>query len=228
MCFSPESSFAVAAVLIPVGGWCLWKARRQASEWMLLAAFPLAFAVQQLIEGFVWIAIDAGNADGTLNAGRGFLFFSHFFWPAYAPLAVMCSEPDPDRRRVIGFMAVIGAVFGASIMVPAVLFPGWLEVGVTDGSIDYRTRLVYDGVVGRDALKVIYAAIILSAFFVSTRSGLRLYGMAILASVIFAAVFYPGVFISVWCFFAAILSLCVVLVLMGETGRNPTSPPVQQ
>lgn len=130
MCFSAESSFALAAALAPAAAFSFAGARRIGSGWLPLALFPAAFAVQQAAEGALWLDLAQGDAAGATWSSRGFLFFSHFFWPAFAPLAVRAAEPDPRRRRLIGWIAALGALFGASIAFPSLALRDWLAVEV--------------------------------------------------------------------------------------------------
>ncbi|MBK5270573.1 MAG: hypothetical protein JJE22_06125 [Bacteroidia bacterium] len=39
-------------------------------------------------------------------------------------------------------------------------------------------------------------------------------GIVFIASYLFAVIFYPGFVISVWCFFAAILSIIVLWIIL--------------
>jgi hypothetical protein len=209
MCFSAESSFVLAAALVPAAAFSVARARRMGPGWLPLAIFPAAFAVQQAAEGLLWLDIAQGDADGAALSSRGFLFFSHFFWPLWAPLAVWAAEPDPRRRRLVSWIAALGALFGASIAFPAIALRDWLSVEVVHVSIEYHTTLIWDGVLGRTPLRVIYAALILAAFFLSTHRALQAFGALILAAVVVTLLGWPHAFISVWCFFAAALSLYV-------------------
>lgn len=206
MCFSATASFTVAGLLAPVAAYSLRAAWRSDRRWLGMAAFPLAFGLQQAIEGAVWLGIDAGDADMVALAGRGFLFFSHFFWLAWVPVAVRMVEPPGPRRRWMGVFAVLGGAYGLSIMAPAILLDGWLVVGVTDGSIDYQTQLIHHDSIAREPLRIAYATIILGALFLSSWRAIQGFGALILGSAIVTTVLFPDVFISVWCFFAAVLS----------------------
>lgn len=224
MCFSQTASFAVAATLAPFGAWCLHRARTLGREWTPLALFPLAFAAQQASEGLLWRGLGAGDAALIAAAARGFLFFSHFFWLAWAPFAVWRLEPEGWRRPVMLGLTVAGALFGLSIFLPSLLRIDWLEVTVIEGSIEYRTTLIYDGVVGRTALRGVYAAIIVSALLLSSRRPIRMFGALIVASLLAALTLYPHAFISVWCFFAAVLSACVAAILLAEGSVRAKGP----
>ncbi len=214
MCFSATASFTVAAVLAPVAAYSLATARRE-PRWSALAVYPLAFGVQQAIEGVLWLALAAGHQDLVALAARGFLFFSHFFWPAWVPLSIWCLETqsEPWRRRALFALVVSGLLFGLSISLPSLIRHDWLSVEIVDGSIEYNTVLIYDGVVGRTVLKVAYAAIVVCALVLSTERLVQVFGGIILVSLLVAEHYFAHAFISVWCYFAAVLSIYVGVML---------------
>jgi hypothetical protein len=57
MCFSMEASFVAAAGLTPVGVYCVARAIRKNLRFLPLAITPIAFAVQQAQEGYVWYGL---------------------------------------------------------------------------------------------------------------------------------------------------------------------------
>jgi hypothetical protein len=213
MCFSATTSFTVAALLAPVGAYSLRMTKQTGKRWLLLASFPLAFAIQQAIEGFVWLGVNADEPLSVAITSRGFLFFSHLFWPTWVPLSVYFLEERRRNKLVLLGLTVLGFAFGLSIAIPALVKPDWLSVIVINGSLEYKTILLYDGFVSREALRVVYAIIVLSALFVSSERTVNIFGILILASVIFARNQYDYAFISVWCYFAAIVSIYIAGML---------------
>ena len=155
---------------------------------MALAAYPLAFGIQQFIEGLLWLAVDAGDEAGIALAARGFLFFSHLFWPAWVPFSVYLLETGPAcwRQRTILALSLIGVLFGLSISVPTLVCRDWLAVDVVNGSIEYMPRLIYDGILDRQLLKLGYGAIILGALLLSRETLLQVFGGIIFAALLFA------------------------------------------
>ena len=214
MCFSATASFTIAAILAPVAAYSLVTARLE-PRWLPLAAYPLAFGLQQAIEGVVWLSLAAADPRVVALAGRGFLFFSHFFWPAWVPFSVYWLEraAEPWRRRWLLALAIVGALFGLSISLPSLLFDDWLSVEVVEGSIEYNTVLLYDDLVTRSVLKVVYAAVVVGALMLSTERPVQIFAGIVLISLLVAEHFFAHAFISVWCFFAAVLSIYVGVML---------------
>jgi hypothetical protein len=220
MCFSASASFAVAAALVPAGVYCLKTASCVGARWISLAAYPLAFAVQQIVEGVLWLGIESDDQAVIYAASRGFLFFSHFFWLAWVPFSVYWLADEQWRRRLLLGLSVVGALFGLSIFLPLLLMADWLSVEQVEHSIEYKTVLIYDGVVGRPVLRGLYALIILSALFLSSNRRVRLLAGLIAASFVGAYFYYSYAFISVWCFFAAVLSTYIVAILAIERRQH--------
>ena len=216
MCFSATASFAVAAPLLPLGVYCLNRARRENVRWMPFAAYPLAFGLQQAVEGALWIGISSGDQALIGAASRGFLFFSHFFWLFWVPMSILALEPDAHRRRILAALAILGGLYGASLFLPILLNEDWLRVAVVHHSIVYKITLIYDGIVNRQVLQVIYAAIIVASLFICSVRQIKVFAMLMLVSVIVANLFFRYAFTSVWCFFAAILSLYVLYIVREE------------
>ena len=216
MCFSATASFALAGVLVPAGIFTIAKIDRGHSAWLPLAAFPLVFGIQQGIEGAVWLGVDGGRQALVETAGRGFLFFSHFFWLVWVPFAVWRLESDPVRRRFAAALVAAGALFGLSLFLPPVLVRDWLAVERVNLSLDYRTTLIYDGVVSRLVLQMAYAAIVVGALALSSDRRIRLFGALVAVSLAAAYVFFAYAYISVWCFFAAILSVYMTVVIQRD------------
>ena len=207
MCFSATASFAMGGALVPLGVLALVKARQVGSHWVPFALYPLAFGIQQGFEGFAWIAMNSGDEAMLFCSSRGFLFFSHFFWPAFAPLSVWMTEPDPRHKLWAGWLSVIGVIYGLLIYLPSLVSPGWTVVEIVQNSLVYKTPTLYEYPVFRVMTRVVYAAIVLGGLSLSTRPEIRLFAVLIGLSLAFTFVFYAYAFISVWCFFAAILSI---------------------
>ena len=126
------------------------------------------------------------------------------------------SESDVRRRRILAALAVLGGLYGASLFLPILLNEDWLSVAVVHRSITYQTTLIYDGIVNSEALRVVYVAIIVASLFVCSVRRIRIFAVLMFVSVIAAILFFDYAFTSVWCYFAAILSLYVLYIVRKE------------
>lgn len=60
--------------------------------------------------------------------------------------------------------------------------------------------------------------------FVTSAKYMRSFGIAILASNLVTKIFFPGNVISVWCYFAAILTISVVVILKNQVNISEKIP----
>ncbi len=212
MCFSATASLVSGTVLIPAGIYCILQARLHSPKFLLIALYPLAFGIQQLFEGAVWLSLDK-QIDLLSISAYGFTFFSYFFWLWWVPISVWWLEPVPVRKNIAFCLSIIGFLYGGSLYFPLVLNEQWLHILVVNNAILYEPKLVYDGIISKGWLRVIYASIILIPLLIQSEREVRYFGLIILASVIVTKIFYDYAFISVWCFFAALLSTYIVYML---------------
>jgi len=216
MCFSATASVAAAATLIPVGLYCMRFSWKEVPGWLMLAAYPLAFGIQQGIEGAVWYGVNSSNQLLVSIASQSYVFFSHFFWLFWVPFSVYYMEKEGARKRFIGALAVFGLFYGLSLFLPLILREGWLAIEVVQHSLLYKTITIYDGVMDRQVVRGIYALQVFLALILATNLKIRAFGIIIQISVLVTFVFYKYAFVSVWCFFAAILSIYLLLALQSE------------
>ena len=229
MCFSATASFAAAAVLTPLGGVALARAWRTDRRHLALAAFPALFGLQQLFEGVLWLGLEDPAAPVPLGAAMAFLAFAYVLWPVLTPFAAFLVEPRPRLRRLFLGAAIFGGLYGLSLFAPLALDPDWLRVELARNSIVYDTRLIYDDLVPRNVLRVIYAAVICLPLLACAAPGVRTFGVLVTVSVAAAFLFAAHAFTSVWCFFAAATSAYVTVTTFRLPPRAPgrSGPPAR-
>lgn len=215
MCFSATASFSAGAFLLGLGTLTLKSARRPRE--LPFAAIPLLFAIQQLSEGVIWLTFryEAPLLNAVMT--HVYSFFSHVLWPVYVPLAVLLIEPPGGRpRRALFVFVAAGLAVGAYLLYVLVAF---LVVSRPIGQhIEYVSPHFFAAVV-----MTLYLLSTTVSPILSTHRMVRVFGVLALLS--FGAVyfFYATWFISVWCFFAALLSAVVYLhfVLCGAERSGP-------
>ena len=208
MCFSATASFTAGAVLLGVGTLTLRSAlasrhSRQRCD-LPFAAIPLLFAIQQLIEGVIWLTFrfDAPLLNSVMT--HVYSFFSHVLWPVYVPAAVLLMEPAGWRRRgLIAFVAA-GAALGAYLLYVLVAFP--IVSRPTGQHIEYVSPHFFAAVT-----MTLYLLSTAVSPLLSTHRMVVVFGVLALLSFGAAYAFYATWFISVWCFFAALLSAVIYL-----------------
>jgi hypothetical protein len=220
MCFSAPVSFAATALLLPAGVYSVRLASQHNPRYLPLAAIPIAFGIQQACEGFVWLGLETNSATEVRWGAFGFLAFADWFWLFWAPWSVAVSEANAILRRVSWSLAVLGFTYGALLYLPLVFQPDWLAVQVFHHSIQYDTHLIFDPWLSQDIDRLIYAVIILIPFALASNPALKGFGATIVLSAIASHWLLHQVFVSVWCFFAAILSLLIVWICQSFSTVN--------
>lgn len=217
MCFSATASFVSAATLVSIGAYCITRSRILPKQYLALALLPFLFGVQQFTEGLLWQYLDLEISENFRTTALGYMFFSHFLWLFWIPFISYLFEVNVRRKNIfLGLMAV-GGFYGASIYIPLLLNTEWLVVEQISNSINYRAILIYDDFVPRSMVRALYALIIMMPLLLSSDIRLRRIGYMVAISVLLAAVFYGYAFISVWCFFAAILSIYMAYMVLSES-----------
>ena len=208
MCFSASASFAAGTALLAIGAVTLKKAGHRAE--LAYAAIPLLFGVQQLVEGMVWLSFSSEVP--LLNPAMTFVYslFSHVLWPIYVPFAVLLLEQVRWRRKALSAFLAGGAAVGLYLLANMFRLP--IVSRPVGGHIEYASPHFYIMAVMAGYL----AGTCISMLFSSQRL-VHVFGAAALLSFGLAYAIYRQWFISVWCFFAAALS---VIVLLHFTNGN--------
>jgi hypothetical protein len=214
MCFSATASFTAAAVIGSVGIVTLRSAAAKPDRRILaLAAFPMLFALQQVVEGLLWLDLAAPQP----SALRAFLVhafqgYAEVFWPTFAPLAALVIERERSRRILIAICLAIGVALSIYLLVAMIGHPYQASVG--EGHIVYHNNFHYP--TGIEAPYVV--ATTLSLLLCSAKEVQRL-ALVILIGFAVAYVSFHHAYISVWCFFAAVASVMVYLYVRAVPAR---------
>jgi hypothetical protein len=213
MCFSPQASFGAAAVLSVLGIAGLKKTG--GSKKALIAAVPSIFAVQQTLEGFVWLAIGRGDYSslGYTIPVYFYLFFASTFWPLYLPIVLWYLEQNLTRKQWLIAPLAAGIVV-ALVALINLCVGGPVNVSVVNHHIAYAqtvpfffsTTLYYIGL-------VFYLVATSGALFISTIPYAPIMGVLIILALTAAQIWYYFAFGSVWCFFAAVCSALILLAI---------------
>ena len=193
MCFSASSSFT-AAGFITLAGIANF---RQAKNPRLfgLAAVPLVFASHQLIEGNVWLTIDHPASLAHQAAVAAFVLLGFGVWPVYVPFFMAVAERKVIRRRILYAVAGVELYLFGYV---ASQLPG-MVVEVKDHSLAYSIEW-------KPIHYALYGAA-MAALFVSSLPRAWIAAVTLLASFVTAYIVKQEAAASVWCFFAAVLSV---------------------
>lgn len=211
MCFSATASFAAGAFLLGVGT-ITWRAASAPNE-RPFAAIPLVFAVQQLVEGVLWLTFSHEAPFVNAVMTYVFSFFSLFLWPVLVPVAVLLMEPPGWRRRVLRIFVAAGVAAGG-VLLYTVAQHGVVAYAV-ERHIDYETPLLFPM-----ATILLYLLSTSASELLSTHGEVKVFGMLVLFAFGVAYIAYTQWFISVWCYFAAALSAIVLLHFKRHVGTR--------
>ncbi len=219
MCFSANASFATAAGLSIIGLLSV-HATRKNRQLLPLASCPLFFALQQGCEGLVWITLNAGDTTSILHliATYGFMSFAGIFWPIWVPLALYIPEKIHRRKKLLLIILCIGCLSAL------LLFFSWIlpttGAHVINHHIDYPVNHYPFGITN-NWLKLpiswlsslMYCIAVIAPFFLSSMTYAWMAGVVIMLAFVASYLFYYTTLGSVWCFFAAVTSgLLYVLI----------------
>ena len=224
MCFSPQASFAAGAALLPAGIYCTQAALRKNSSFVPLGLAPIAFGVQQISEGFVWLGLREEDAALVQQSSVIFLFFAIAFWPCWIPLSLAFAEPRQRRRVALAALAIVGLAW-VWLYLPLAIDPTkWLATEVVHHSIRYEVgelpgfSLAPRFVWRLGYLLIICVSLAMGRFDPGGSRWANLSGGVLVAGLFGISYgLYSYAFLSVWCFFAAFLSL----LLCGAFYRLP-------
>ncbi len=214
MCFSASASFIAGIGLTGVGVMSLKKTSNKNQT--MFASIPLIFGIQQLTEGMVWLSFS--NVDIMVYREMftyGFLFFAETLWPFWVPVSVLLIEKNPFRKKILTYITIAGSALSAYLLYCLCLFK--VEAQVCSHHIFYD--LDFPKGVSIYGAIIYYLTTVLAPIISSNRK-VQWFGFGVLIAYILARVFFEYSRISVWCFFAAIVSVWILYLLNDEKNKQ--------
>lgn len=195
MCFSAPASFTASAVLAGLGAVLI--VRTKTKRLLPLASIPCFFAIQQCLEGFIWLSLPKET-----SAIDIYIFFALVFWPIWIPLSLWIAEPNIQRKYILSVFLGLGIVTGIL-----------LGLSIPGSTASMHNKSIYYSTNSNDLNFILYIISTLSPFFISSLKKTWIFGAlaALFGLTIYAIDQY--FFVSMWCFFAALLSLSLFLVI---------------
>ena len=197
MCFSAEASFSAGVICSLVG---VASIKFSEKKDLLIAAIPLLFGIQQIMEGFVWFF--EGKGIGYFS-GIIFIGMAFCFWTIYIPIATMVTGmPKSLKNITLGllFIGILLSFYGLFVL----SFP--LEINLSANQIQYipsqKSPLI---------LEYLYAMVVLIPLWLMKNITLRIFSIIVLIFFIVSTLFFNPARFSVWCFFAAASSVLIYL-----------------
>mgnify|MGYP001806190103 CR=1 FL=1 len=212
MCFSVNVSF-IAGVTLSVVGVVTIKKVQMPSQ-LMFASIPFIFGIQQLSEGVLWLTIPNSAYHGVQQvATYTFLLFARVVWPVWVPLGVFLLEKEGKRKKLEKIMVLLGICVAVYFLFNLLLEP--TQAIISEHHIfyqhDYPVSLKYYS-------NILYGLVTVLPLFISRYKRMWWLGIVVGISYITAAYFFKHYAFSVWCFFAALISM-LVYYIMDEVTR---------
>lgn len=206
MCFSAGASFGAGVVLAAIGVATIKKARHPSQ--ILFGSIPFLFGIQQICEGVLWVTLPNPEYLKTQKIFTSlYLIFAQVVWPIWVPIAILLLEKNATRKKIQKVFVGAGLIVGIGMAYFLLMYGAEAKiVGQHIAYIeDYPPYLRYYGL-------ALYAlATVVSPFFSHIRH-MWMLSVTISISYIITAIFYQHYILSVWCFFASIISLSIYAI----------------
>jgi hypothetical protein len=214
MCFSAVASFGAGSVLCVAG--VITTQKVQSKVQLAFAAIPFLFGLQQFTEGFVWLSLTHQQyAHWQQTATHAFLFFAQALWPVWIPFAALLFEDkQPEKNRIFCFF-----ILGFLLSVTEIFY---LSTHHTEARI-YGHHIEYLNTYPKPFIiisMVVYGITTLIPCFISSFKKMRWFAIILASSLLFTNFFYKAWLLSVWCFFAALLSIIIYYILSHQNKKN--------
>lgn len=213
MCFSASASFVAGTSLSAIGAATVKKTVRKSE--IPFALIPVFFGIQQLVEGVIWLSFRFDLH--ALNTVMTYIYslFSQLFWPIYIPFSILLLEPVLWRKRVLYVFQLVGIGIGLY------LFCLILKFSVTS---EVREHIIYHSPNFYVYPTVLFYLIATcGSCFISSYRMVNLLGVLTWLFAFLAYCIEVTAFRSLWCFFAAILSVLIYLFFRFRSKANPVS-----
>jgi hypothetical protein len=139
------------------------------------------------------------------------LIFAQVLWPFFVPLSYLIMEKDKVKKLILAGFTLIGLM--VAIYLGASMYFNLPKASIQEYHIRYDLKFLpyqlnYEGI-------PYFLATVVAAFFSSIKE-LRYFGVAIFASFVVTEICYADYLVSVWCFFAAIMSVIIYFILKAQ------------
>ncbi len=201
MCFSANVSFAASIVLV-VTGVALFK-RGFKPQYRFIAIYPFVFALQQFIEGMVWLEQNTANFPF-----YAYLVIAFCFWPIWIPFSLLEMEKAvkiSGRHFVFLGMGLVTALMYLSLI-------PFVELEICSSSLHYLIKNIFPEL----SIFILGSCYFLSTtlpFLFSFDFRMKLFGFLLALTGIISHLVDIYWTISLWCFAAAILSISLFCLI---------------
>ncbi|HEB41578.1 MAG TPA: hypothetical protein ENI08_00990 [Candidatus Dependentiae bacterium] len=218
MCFSAQASFATSAILLLIGLRSIIQVK--SSRQIMLASIPLLFSIQQLCEGILWLTLSRNTLPFlSIMMTYSFLFFALIIWPVWIPCALSMIEKNEFSRKILSIFTIIGSIISCYFLYSLIMQGSSAQIIGNHIFYNYYVSFFH---IKRGTMALFYCIPVIGSFFIASMPLLKFSGIALLVSVLITIIFWKFYFTSVWCFFAAVLSILTIIALKQMNMRSDT------
>ncbi len=213
-------SFGTGLLLFIIGIAAISKTRDMRQ--LMFAAIPLLFALQQMMEGFLYLLIPKlGYASVKGNFACVNLIIAEAIWPVWIPLAILLLERGPVLKNTLRIFSVAGAFI--SVYVIFTLLTYRVDVHIVGGHILYRQHL--------DMLSGIpesmpYLFITIMPYFFSGFKRMWMLGITGTFCYILSKLLHIEHLLPMWNIYGALISLLIYYILSTKVHDSTIKPLV--
>lgn len=211
MCFSASASFTAGVVLSTIGVITIKKTQDKSQ--LIFASIPFIFALQQISEGFLWLALaDPKYAFLEKFTSHSFIFFAQVVWPIFVPLGVyLLNKENKIQKLFLGVGIIIALYLAFSLLIYGI------HAKIDQHHILYtQANPVQIWKIG----SVFYFIATLLPLLFSKIKGMKILGVTIFVSYILAFIFYQRHVLSVWCFFSSLISIIILIIILKVNKKS--------
>jgi len=117
------------------------------------------------------------------------------------------------KGKVLAGLTLLGLVHGLSMWLPLLFHESWIEVDVVHHSLHYGVNLIHEGRISLAGLQLLYLLAAVVPLFLVTDRLLNILGLIIVLSLWVSSLYFNHALISVWCYFAAVASLYLLIII---------------
>jgi len=215
MCFSATASFGASIMLASIGTVAIKKAKTPSLR--VLAIIPFVFSLQQFSEGWVWLSLTKeAFAVWKQPSMYAFLFFAEVTWPICISFSMMRVEKHHKRKQFLKLIFYVGIAL--SLVLSFSLFYYRVDARVLGSHVMYS---IDSPVSFKSITNLFYLLTAVIPPFLSSQKKDRWIGVILIVSYIVAKIFYADFIISIWCYFATMISLVVLWIILDSPEKFP-------
>ena len=207
MCFSPEASFTGGVLIFSIGIATVKSVHKP--NQLVFAIIPMFFGIQQITEGFLWLSLQNSDFPNIQKlTSTIFLTMAEVLWPMIIPLSVLLPEENKTKRNILKFLLALG------ILLSAYYAYCLLNFTVNPQIVNYHIQYNNDFPIAfRNMAFAVYLIATIAPLFVSSIKRMHYLGCLMFLSCLISALFFMQYLTSVWCFFAAFISMVIFWIL---------------